>query len=291
MRLKLVGYDNIDIIKSNLAYWRTKFKLNSSDWLEEELGGPIFSDARRAEMPDFSLDMSAYEPFLTEAENVRRVYGNLRTLSDVDASDERLWAGLCLGPFWSYVKYRWDIDRRCTVGNIRQRFFFGAKPRRSLMRNALSRLWWIGRLTYDEARTDPWELTKFICENPDYIMNVLERNTSNNPAIIRPFLNAMIAAKAQGWDVDADVVGALAKYLNLLGGIYILDCLPEARIYDKTFAKVRELCEGRDGASARGTGAGAEGRRTQDGLFQRIAAQITRAFGSDPAQGKDDLQQ
>ena len=185
--------------------------------------------------------MSEDKPFLTEAENVKRIYGHFRFLSDSQASDERLWAGLCLGPFWNYVKYRWDIDKKCTVGNVQQHFLFGFGARRSLTRNALSRLWWIGRLTYDEKRSDPWELTKFVCESSDYIMHILERNTSNNPAIIRPFLGAIIEAKAQGLPIDTNIVGELAKYLNLLGGIYILDCLPEQRIYDKILAKANEI--------------------------------------------------
>ena len=174
MKLQFVSYDNIDIIKSNLKSWVDNFKQDSSDWLQDELGNALFSDTKFAEIPDFSLDMSADKPFLTEAENVKRIYGNLRFLSDSQASDERLWAGLCLGPFWDYVKYRWDINKKCTVGNVQQHFFFGFGARRSLTRNALSRLWWIGRLTYDEKRSDPWELTKFVCESSDYIMHILE---------------------------------------------------------------------------------------------------------------------
>ena len=118
MKLQFVSYDNIDIIKSNLKSWVDNFKQDSSDWLQEELGNALFSDTKFAEIPDFSLDMTADKPFLTEAENVKRVYGNLRFLSDSQASDERLWAGLCLGPFWNYVKYRWDINKKCTVGNV-----------------------------------------------------------------------------------------------------------------------------------------------------------------------------
>ena len=161
-----------------------------------------------------------------------------------------MWAGLCLGPFWDYVKYRWDINKKCTVGNVQQHFFFGFGARRSLTRNALSRLWWIGRLTYDEKRSDPWELTKFVCESSDYIMHILERNTSNNPSIIRPFLSAIIEAKAQGLPIDTNIVGELAKYLNLLGGIYILDCLPEQRIHDKMLAKANEICKVPDKVTA-----------------------------------------
>ena len=46
-----------------------------------------------------------------------------------------------------------------------------------------------------------------------------------------------------GINIDPAIVGELAKYLNLLGGIYILDCLPEQRIYDKILAKANEICK------------------------------------------------
>lgn len=243
MKLQFVSYDNIDVIKSNLKDWVENFKLNSSDWLQDKLENVLFSDTKFGRVSDFSLDMSTENPVLTEAKNAQQVYGHLRFLSDSQASDERLWAGLCLGPFWNYVKYRWDIDRKCTVANVQQHFLFGFGARRSLTRNALSRLWWIGRLTYDENHSDPWGFTKFVCEHNDYIMHILERNTSNNPAIIRPFLNAIIEARAQGVPMNTNTVGELAKYLNLLGGIYILDCLPEKRIYDKILTKALEICK------------------------------------------------
>ena len=246
MKLQFISYDNIDLIKSNLDKWVDNFKLSSSEWLQDELGNALFSDTKFQDIPEFSLDMSAdpSKAFLTEAENAIRVYSNLNFLSDSQASDERLWAGLCLGSLWNYVKYRWNIDGKCTVSSVKDHFFFGQKSgRRSLTRNAMSRLWWIGRLTYDEKRTDPWELTRFICESSDYIMHALERNTSNNPAIIRPFLSAIIDAKANGLAINTDRFGDLAKYLNLLGGIYILDCLPEQRIYDKIYARAIEICD------------------------------------------------
>ena len=243
MKLQFISYDSIDIIKTNISSWVNNFKKDSSDWLQEEFNNTLFIDTKFPEVPDFSLDMSTDKPFLTEPENVKRIYGNLYFLSDSQASDERLWAGLCLGPFWDYVKYRWNIDKNCTVSNVLQHFFFDFGNRRSLTRNALARLWWIGRLTYDEKRSNPWELTKFVCESSDYIMHILERNTSNNPSIIRPFLGAIIEAREQGLPINTDVVGELAKYLNLLGGTYILDCLPEKRIHDKILTKAIEICK------------------------------------------------
>lgn len=241
MKLQFVSYDALDIIKTNLPQWISGFKLDSSEWLEQELDMPLFTDTKFGFIDNFALDTSADKPFLTEAENAQRVYDKLRFLSDSQASDERLWAGLCLGPFWKYTKYRWEIDKKCTISNVQQHYFFGFGARRSLTRNAAARLWWIGRLTYDDKRSDPWELTKFVCESSDYIMHILERNTSNNPAVIRPFLSAIINARNDGLQIDTNIVGSLAKYLNLLGGIYILDCLPETKIYDKIYSKAEEI--------------------------------------------------
>ena len=72
-------------------------------------------------------------------------------------------------------------------------------------------------------------------------MHILECNTSNNPLIIRGFLSAVIDARRKGMQMDTNIVGELARYLNLLGGIYILDCLPEQKIYDKIYEKAEEL--------------------------------------------------
>lgn len=241
MKLQIISFDKLDEIKANLNIWAEKFKSDSSEWLEAEFDNALFHDTKYHDIPDFTLDMSEDMRSFTEATNVKRIYDNLRFLSDSQASDERLWAGLCFGPFWKYVQFRWGINKSATAENIKQHYMFGFSARRSLIRNAISRLWWIGRLTYDESRTDPYELTKFVCENSDYIMHILERNASNNPMIIRTFLGAIIDAREEGFNINTDAVGELAKYLNLLGGIYILDCLPRERLYKKILEKAIEI--------------------------------------------------
>lgn len=240
MKIVFLQDDSLLALKSNLSQLIPKFILPDNGWIKEYFGGSPFIESKYM-VDDFIMDMSQEKPFLTEFENVQRVYNRLKFLSDSQASDERLWAGLCLTSFWGYTQYRWDIVNKCTISNIQQHFFFGYGARRSLTRNAISRLWWIGRLTYDETRDDNYELTRFVCENSDYIMHILERNTSNNPMIIRPFISALLTARNEGLMINTDTVGALSKYLNLLGGTYILDCLSSQVIYDKTLKKIGEV--------------------------------------------------
>lgn len=244
MNLQFISWDDLNAIKENLDQYVSKFALPSNAWIEEELGHSPFLNTKYP-MPVIHLDMSQPmdKAYLTDAANVQEFYGKLSFISDSQASDERLWAGLCLGPFYEYTQYRWKIAQKCTKQDVKAHYFFGFGARRSLSRNALARLWWIGRLTYDDSRPDPYELTKFVCENADHALHIIERNTSNSPTIIRAFVSAILTARAEGLNINTDIVGELSKYLNLLGGTYILDCLPYDTIYNKILAKAHELAK------------------------------------------------
>ena len=242
MNITFIEEDNLLQLKSNLMSIAPKFALPDNEWISEYFQHSPFRETKWT-IDEFELDMSQDKPFLTELENVQRIYNRLGFLSDSQASDERLWAGLCLNHFYKYTQYRWDIIAKCTALNVEQHFFFGFGARRSLTRNAISRLWWIGRLTYDEGRDDHYELTQFVCENADYIMHILERNTSNNLTITKGFISALVEARREGCIINTDTVGELSKYLNLLGGTYILDCLPEERIHEKILYKAHAISE------------------------------------------------
>lgn len=179
------------------------------------------------------------EPFRTDFENVKKIYEGIR-LPASTMTDERIWAGLALGPFYSYVKYRWKKkdDSKELLKQFKNNYLFGYGNRRSLFRQAIARLWWIGKLTKDEKRDDPYELTRFICEHPDYQMHILDRMFSNNPRIFQEFVQALMDARSEGYRINTDVVGELCKYLNAIGGLYILDTLPEKEIYSKIMAKI-----------------------------------------------------
>jgi hypothetical protein len=242
MKVVFIGEDDLNDLKTNLHNLVNNFKLPNNDWLTDYFSRSPLRETK-FEVDDFELDVSQEKPFYTDFENVKRVYSRLRFLTDSQASDERLWAGLSLGAFWKYVQYRWNIIDTCTSDNIKQHFFFGFGPRRSLTRNALARLWWIGRLTSDFARNDPYELTQIVCENSDNIMHIIERNFSNNKDIIIPFLSAIDEAKKEKLPINTDRIGDLSKYLNLLGGTYLLDVLDKETIHNKILKKAREITQ------------------------------------------------
>lgn len=241
MYLEFIEEDSLLDIKSNISHLLSNFCIDQNNWLTNYFKKNPFLKSKFY-VNDFTLDMHLEKPYLTDYENVKRVYSNLNFLSDSIATDERLWAGLCLGTFWNYTQYRWKIKDKCTKSNIIDHYFFGYATRRSITRNALARLWWIGRLTYDSTRKDPFELTKFVCSHQDIIFHILERTViSNNKKIMIPFLDAIIFSIGKGKNLNTDKLNSLSKYLNLLGGIYLLDILDYDFIYDKIIIKIDEL--------------------------------------------------
>ena len=266
-KIPFMKLEDIEAIRSNAKNYLHFFSNQDNSWLESTLNHSPFGETKY-DLPDIVFYMPEEEKHSpsTDKQNVREIYEKLRWLSDSQASDERLWAGLCFGPFWDYVHYRWKIE---TPESIKQHYLFAYNPRRSLTRNALSRLWWIGRLTYDVTREDPFELTDFVCENSRFIVDVLERNVSNSKPLMREFLGACVDSKKSGLKMDTNTIRELEKYLDLLGGIYVLDYMPEKFVYNKILNKAQELMLAQGG----NTDAPAE----ENATLEESAAKITPA--------------
>lgn len=64
---------------------------------------------------------------------------------------------------------------------------------------------------------------------------------SNNPSVVRPFIRAVMDAEGEKISISTQRIRDLAIYLDELGGVYILDCLPEKEIHDKILNKAEEL--------------------------------------------------
>ncbi len=186
----------------------------------------------------FVLDMSNEKPELTDLENVKRVHKNMSGLTESQASDERIWTAYTLSQCLGYMKYRWYADSEVTMMN---RYFFSYSPKRSLFRNGMARLWWIGHLTYDDKRANPYELTEFICKKQDHINLLLDINFGNNPDILRGAIQALIDTEKKGMPVERETVRKLSEYINTLGGTYLIDAFSFDTIYNKARVKLEKI--------------------------------------------------
>ena len=254
MKVRYLSERALNTLKSSLDAYLPYFAEETNAELIAKLKGDletdeIFRDTNYV-FPDEGL--SASKESDAELESIKAVYGTMKDLPSAVAMDERLWAGIAIDLCWSYVRKRWDIptmfaDKDKSLQNkVHEHFFFMHNPRRSFTRNAISRLWWLGALTYDEKNPeDPYRRTKIVTADLGYVVDLLERNFSNNRRISFEFVDAVEVARAKVEDEGKVILRPelriLCKYLNMLGGVYILDSMPDGMIFTKIHDKALEI--------------------------------------------------
>ena len=243
MKIKFLSELAIDTLGVNLSKYaglfadETNVRLLSA--LQKDLKESPLKESNYT-LPD-TLILDASLRGGQEVENIRKIHGALKKLPHSIACDSRIWAGLTIDHFWQYTRCRWDFDKGVTVPQVRDHFLFMGQSKKAYTRNALARLWWIGDLTYDEDRNDPYEITAFTMQDTDYVVNLLERNFSSNRLIFREFVEAVERGRKEGLVIHRAEIRELCKYLNLLGGVYVLDALPPGMIRDKIYNQAQKL--------------------------------------------------
>lgn len=237
--IKFISEDALLEIKNNHTLLYDNVVSSKKQTLEEAFQNDIIIRDTSVHADEFQLDMSAEKPELTDLENVKRVYKNMSMLSESQASDERIWAAYTLSVFADYMRYRWYPDSETAMMN---RYFFSYSPKRSLFRNGIARLWWIGHLTYDPDRAgDKYELTEYICRRQDNINLLLDINFGNNPSIVRAVIQSLIDAEKSGMAIDREKTRKLSEYINTLGGVYLVDAFSYDMIYEKSMEKLKRM--------------------------------------------------
>ncbi len=244
------------LTENALEALRTNFKGNlrhyaddTNDWIYEYFGTDSPFIEYKQEFPDFKLSFNANEDIgKMDVNNTITLYSAMRTLTDTQATDERLWAGMCHCDFWEFLKERWQVTSYHSLKdtNVMTRYFFAHNKKRSLVTNSLAKLWWIGRLTYDESRTDPFELTKYLTTDfSTKSLVIFSNNYISNPTVTIGLFSALKHLEDDGYKIKGktsrDIYYEATKYLNVLGGTYILDYFTSEEIEEKVIKYMKSL--------------------------------------------------
>ena len=249
MVIHFLKEDCLTALKANIAGNLKHYSEPTNDWVYEFFDGENPFQEYKFQIDDFQFDMEISEEYSQsrqDVENVIRLYSAMKNLSDTQAADERLWAGVAHDDFWPYMNNRWQgLNEKST--SIKARYFLGADGslRRSMLVNTLSRLWWIGRLTYDEDRKDPFELTRYL-ENGFSTLNMIlfSSNYTSSAAVCRGLLAALISMENDGIATNENRKKLLiqaTRYLNIFGGSHILDYYSEEEIKNKVLNYMHSL--------------------------------------------------
>lgn len=264
MRIYFMKQPAVDFFKENMErLYINYFQKEDNSWMEEEYGEDPF--VLLDDIPSFDLAPLTSESAAGEIDfdNCKRVYGALSNLSDSQASDERLWAGLCNGTFYKYLRQRYGYDcaelkdKEKDASGIISRFFFAGGRRSGLYRNTLSKCWWTGRVTYDKNNhVNHYEMLDAIGSNDistkisDILFSYL---FTANPTILKGICDALKHYSDNGVKLLVrDHIRPAMQYLNVVGGVVLLDVLSADEIKELLITKIDELLgkDTRDGEVA-----------------------------------------
>ena len=170
---------------------------------------------------------------LYDLENAVRIHKALPKLTRLQARDPRLWTKLAHVECWPYMIKRWPVapeadGAQAHINKIASRYFVKQTQSRALLRNGISRLWWIAELTHDEFRDNPYELTAVLLATLDITQTVMERNFGRSESISTALLE-LIQARSdiliQEGNASRLRVRKLGKFINMQGGLSVLDTL------------------------------------------------------------------
>jgi len=215
--LKEICYDEL---LDNMENNRKKYESQES-WMNEYFHGKEYFSESSVEVNDpGELLVDGADENILDLHNCRLIYGNMSTLTENQATNKFLWTHLCHGKYWKYMRSRWPIEKD---RSIKTRYFCGDN-RRSLLRNAVARLWWYGYLTYDSNRTDPYELTAVLLSDTDFCVSVSERNYSAAKNVTHGVLSAVKKYKSQFDEYPSRQTRRdLGIFINRRGGASFLD--------------------------------------------------------------------
>jgi hypothetical protein len=195
-----------------------------------------------------------------DLENSIRLHRALPELTRLQARDPRLWTRLSHLDLWPYMRKRWPIEKylkdgdKVAQGRVLERYFIAQSQSRALMRNGVARLWWGAQLTFDPRRSNPYELTGVLFSTLDIAQQILERGMGRAHAVLHGFLEFLLKHNTElltGGDSNRARIRKLAKFLNMHGGLCILDCLSKAEVMnllEAEFAQIQQLEAGEPAA-------------------------------------------
>lgn len=234
MKLYFLPTDSLKTLKETFEENVDNYTSSSNQWVFGCFGSVSPFIEFKKEIPDFKLKMDSDKPEETDVDNSIILYKSLMDLNYMQASDERLWAGLTHGIFYEYMQYRWRKQKKVTKNNIYARYFFSHGKRRSLITNSISRLWWMGKFTYDASYENPFMLLDYF--RTDFgtkSLYLFSSNFSSNDNIRKALLIAVNDFEKNGDKIDRNVFNEVIKYLNILGGTCLLDYFSRQELIEK----------------------------------------------------------
>ena len=244
MRAVYFTEEAYDTLKNSISHNMPHY-LNGEKWLEEFFDGQEYMKESSIEVSlpavvPFASRLAVEERANEDVANVKQIYGNMKSLTPLQATNPYLWTCLAHTVYYDYVLHRWfDDDQFSALSEDKKEKrvlsrFFATVNERSLNNNAIARLWWYGFLSYDKQnRANPFHLTEVLVGNTKFCTDFMLSHCCWNRTIGKGVLRAAkdLIPTLSGREGISGYYRPLKKYMNRYGAVSSLDFLSEEDIY------------------------------------------------------------
>lgn len=243
--IKYMTDEAVETLKTNTLFVTEKIVENKDNpgWLQAYIPGNIWV-TKKYEIDEFTLRVPKDDKDReTDYYNSILLYEKLKHLPLYVLTDERFWCWMNFEIGYKAALKYMPIKKGSSV--FKDHWLLTQGKRRGLFFGVLSRCFFRVALSIDESLTDPYELTKFVIDNPLRFRELTWRSFSSEKKIVLGTLKAekRVLHEYPKAEENAQQFADIAKLLSKLGSVMLLDCMTEKDIEDYVYKKFKAMVE------------------------------------------------
>lgn len=245
IHVKYMSDEALETLKVNADSITEKLIDNpkNSAWLKEFFPGTLWV-TKKHEIEEFTLKVPKDDKDReNDLSNSILLYERLRHLPLYVLTDERFWCWMNFEMGYEVALKYMPVKKGSSV--FKDHWLLTQGKRRGLFFGVLSRCYFRVALSVDETLADPYELTRFVIENPLRFRELTWRSFSSEKMIVLGTLKAekRVLDEYPQMEENAKHFAEIAKLLSKLGSVMLLDCMSEKDIEDYVYKKYKAMVE------------------------------------------------
>ena len=216
---------------------------DSSSWLQSFVPEPMWV-TKKYEIDEFALRLPKDEKDReTDLHNSILLYEHLHHLPLYVLTDERFWCWINFEVGYKTALINIPVKEGSSV--FKNHWLLTQGNRRGLFFGVLSRCYFRVALSVDDTLPNPYELTKFVIDNPLRFRELTWRSFSSEKMIVLGALKAekRVLAEYPHLEENGKQFAEIAKMLSKLGSVMLLDCMTEKDIEEYIYKKFKAAAE------------------------------------------------
>ena len=243
IHIKYMSDETLETLRANINETTNKLLSSPKDasWVEEVASGKTYIE-KKFTVEDFGLKLPKDSKDKdADFENSIILYEHLKELPKYVLTDERFWSWVNFEKGYEAALIMMPVQEGSSV--FKDHWLFTQGKRRGLFFGVLSRCFYRVDLTVEPGKPNPYELTRFVIDNPERFRNLSWRAFSSERHIVHGVLRAEKQILDEYGFEKNSLYPEIAKYVSQMGSVMLLDVMDEESIRKQVYKKLESLVQ------------------------------------------------